>query len=197
MKKIIIILILFNLGCRESRQEIDPLSFQNQWGVAYFVYPRYPTDGCSYRAFFLPFKNKVNIDSLTNKASVFDFEYRPGICFNTSNPIFLDQLRSASIKNIIHMKGNTDHIVFWSFVKLKYSSIVSNMPQILNDNVDNDTLSSRNLILPFRYYKLNRSIKIDTAFTKQKYSNPWNKPDLRTKMKHFYMPCFILPSIHL
>jgi len=188
-------LLLCSLGCKQSSKEIDPLSFQNQWGVAYFIYPRYPTDGCSYKAFFLPLKNEVDIENLTNTASIFDFEYRPGISFNTSNPIFLDQLRSASIKNVIHIKGNTDHIVFWSFVKLKYRINVNNMPQIKNDDIDNDTLTSPNLELPFRYHKLNRSITIDTAITKQKYFNPWNKSDFRMKMKHFYMPCFMVPYI--
>ncbi|MDF2432865.1 MAG: hypothetical protein JWP44_2496 [Mucilaginibacter sp.] len=82
------------------------LSFQNRWGIAFYIYPK-PDGDCNYQSFFLPLKNNADTRLITDSSSIFDFEYGPGIGFNSNNPIFWDQIQLANpLKYVFEKKDN-------------------------------------------------------------------------------------------
>jgi len=187
MKKILLAILLLNLfSCFNISEKSNILSFQNVWGVAFYIYPRTGGD-CNYRSFFLPFKKNVDTALITDSASIFDFDYKPGIGFYSDKPIFWDQIQSANPKKYVFEKGNDHHIIYWEFMKLKFHRKPFDV-KLDFDNLITDTLIRKMKQLQIHYYQLQRNIEIDTAFGKKKYINPWNNPEFRKKINKYVTP---------
>jgi len=192
MKKTVIILISVTfLGCKTKTDEPDILSFQGKWGVAYYFSPRFASDGCDDEIGFLPLINSRDTSLITDLSSLFDFKYGHGIVFLSRDPIVSDEIYAANTKIFVHEKGDSYHIVYWAFVKIRYHLNKKFPNQELGDLLD-DTLYLKKHDLSLKYYKLGKRIIVDTAFSKKKYINPWKNPKLRLKMSKYVMPCFLL-----
>jgi hypothetical protein len=195
MKKVFLFFFFVDLmGCMSHDNKPDILSFQNKWGVAYYIYPRYQEDGCSYRVAFLPLKNLADTSLITDSSSIFDFKYGSGINFRSGNPVFLSEIYSSNPKKYLYIKGNSNHIIYWGFMKLKYHvDTATGVPVV--SSIQSDTLTSQRQNLPLQFYQLRRHIAIDTAYSKKKYINPWNNPKYQSKMNKYIMPCSYLHTI--
>jgi len=189
-KAYLYIFFAFLSACLSVKDNSKILSFQNKWGVSYYFSPRSPGDGCSYQMGFLPLKNMADTTILTDSSSIFDFKYGTGINFLSDHPIFRNQIYAANSKNYIRESGNSSHIVYWAFVKLKYH-IDNKIEKLDLGEVSTDTMFLKDHRLPFQFYQLENKIVIDTAYSKKKYVNPWSDPKLRSKMNKYTMPCFI------
>jgi hypothetical protein len=117
---LIALILLFNVfGCRQKNIEIN--SFNDKWGVCFYISPRYVQDGCSYRGFFFPLKSAADSSLISKKSSPFDFSYEPGIRFNTYNSNFLRQLYYTNpLPGNIHEIQDDKHIIHWVFMKLRF-----------------------------------------------------------------------------
>lgn len=189
--------IFVAFGCSRISDKAKMLSFQNMWGVAYYYSPK--LDGsCSYRIGFLPLKNLADTSLIKETSSISEFRYDPGMNFLCDDRTLIDQIHSANPTQYLYEKGNDNHRINWAFVKLKYHL----NPKYSNPELGNlltDTLYSKQISMPIQYYELGVKIVTDTAYSKNKYINPWTDPHFRERMKKFnnYMPCMLRYGFHL
>lgn len=182
MQKKFIIIALFFLGCNQPNKKPDISSFQNKWGVAFYIFPKQEEDGCKYRMSFLPLKNQADTVLIKENSTIFDFNYDTGMDFTTIDRSSLNIIYNASQPNYVHFAGNYNHVVFWAFVRLKYS--VETKGNFSIESPRYDTLVSKKKNLPIKYYELWNHIKVDSIIGKKLYNS--KIPKLAGPLNH---PC--------
>jgi len=191
MKKLNLIMLVFIFQCcSNGRQNIDIKTFNDTWGVCFYISPRYVQDGCSYRAFFFPLQTAADTSLISKKSLPFDFKYSPGIRFYTYNSAFLRQIYFTNpLPGDIHEIQDNDHTIHWVFMKLKFKTN-SGYQTLPFSSIRNDTVILHSNILKLKFYNFDQFIDVE----KIKESTPdirFSKDSikLRVPKRKDLMPC--------
>ncbi len=168
IESLLFLLFLFAGSCTNKIERPTISSFDNKWGVIYFLEPAH----FRMRNIFLPLENQADSNSIAKKSSIFDYNYGTGMEFrdNGRSYIIYKAYWLSDQKQAISKKDDTTYRIRWVFVKLKYHVKIANEHPIVN--VYQYTLVNKKNEIPVKTYDFQQNIAIDTAFFKRKWVPP-------------------------
>ncbi|WP_295668257.1 hypothetical protein [uncultured Mucilaginibacter sp.] len=121
--KYLFIFLFLAESCSRKEKTTNILSLVDKWGVVCYFEPTPFTD--QQRTIFLPLENPTDSSSITNKSSIFDFNYRDGIDFKDQGRGMINYKTYwiSDHKKYLSEKDDTTKRVYWVFAKLKFHTI--------------------------------------------------------------------------